>query len=329
MQPNHGAAAGASAAGRPYNAGRMTPFEPPSLRTRLALRRGIVLMCGAVLLFTISSTMVKALGAGYPVSQIVFFRCLLAFLPLYVAIRRTGGWQTLSTRRPGAHVFRVVVGGFALFIGFYALTLMPLADYFAFTYTAPLFATMLSIPILGEQVGIRRWSAVALGFVGVLIMLRPGVQSFDYAALVAIAAAFTYALAIIAVRNLARTESSAATVFYVTRAGLLLAGAVLPFEWRTPSAKEWALLLGLGLVSGVGQILMTDAYRLAPPAVIAPFDYTSMIWALAFGYALFGDFPAPVVIAGAAVVIASGVYIIYRETVRGVERPPLAPTPLK
>ncbi len=307
----------------------MTPHEPPSLRTHLALRRGIILMCGAALLFTISSTMVKGLGDGYPVSQVVFFRCLLAFLPLYIVIRRSGGWQVLSTRRPGAHLFRVVVGGIALFIGFYALTLMPVADYFAFTYAAPLFATMLSIPILGEQVGIRRWTAVAVGFVGVLIMLQPGVKTFAYAEMVAIAAAFTYALAIIAVRNLARTESSAATVFYFTLAGLVLAGAVLPFEWRPPSAKEWALLLGLGLVSGIGQILMTDAYRLAPPAVIAPFDYTSMIWALVFGYLLFNDFPQPVVLVGAAVVIVSGVYIIYRETVRGVTRPPLAPTPLK
>jgi drug/metabolite transporter (DMT)-like permease len=104
---------------------------------------------------------------------------------------------------------------------------------------------------------------------------------------------------------------------------------VLPFEWRTPTLKEWGLLLGIGLMSGVGQILMTEAYRLAPTAVIAPFDYTSMIWALVLGYALFGDFPEPVVLAGAAVVIASGVYIIYRETVRGMARPPIAPTPLK
>jgi drug/metabolite transporter (DMT)-like permease len=307
----------------------MTPHESPSARTHLDLRRGIVLMCGAVVLFTVSSTMVKGLGEGYPVSQMVFFRCLLAFLPLYIAIRRAGGWRVLRTHRPGAHLFRVVVGGFALFIGFYALTLMPLADYFAFTYAAPLFATMLSVPILGEHVGIRRWSAVAFGFAGVLIMLRPGLRSFDAATLFAIAAAATYALAIIAVRNLARTESSASTVFYFTLAGLVLAGAVLPFEWRTPDAKEWALLLGIGVTSGIGQILMTDAYRLAPPSVIAPFDYTSMIWALILGYALFGDFPQPVVLAGAAVVIASGVYIIYRETVRGVERPRVTPTPLK
>jgi len=286
-------------------------------------------MCFAVISFTISSTMVKGLGSGYPVSQIVFFRCLLAFLPLYIVMRRGGGWQLLQTKRPWAHTFRVVVGGFALFIGFYALTLMPLADYFAFTYAAPLFATMLSIPLLGEKVGIRRWTAVLVGFAGVLIMLRPGAQSLDYATLVAIAASFTYALAIVAVRNLARTESSAATVFYFTLAGLVLSAAVLPFEWRTPTLREWALLIGIGLASGFGQILMTDAYRLAPPAVIAPFDYTSMVWALILGYALFGEFPDWPMLAGAVVVIASGVYIIYRETVRGVERAKVVPTPLK
>ncbi len=307
----------------------MTPDEPPSLRTRLDLRRGILLMCAAVVTFTISSTMVKGLGPGYPVSQIVFFRCFLAFLPIFFVMNRAGGWHVLRTRRPGAHLFRVAVGGVALFVGFYALTLMPLADYFAFTYAAPLFATMLAIPILGERVGIRRWTAVGFGFAGVLIMLQPGVKTFAYAEMVAIAAAFTYALAIIAVRNLARTEHSASTVFYFTLAGLVLAGVVLPFEWRTPTMKELGLLLGIGLMSGIGQLLMTDAYRLAPTSVVAPFDYTSMIWALILGYALFGDFPEPIVLAGAAVVIASGVYIIYRETVRGVARPPIAPTQLK
>lgn len=307
----------------------MTPHETPSLRARLDLRRGIVLMCLAVITFTISSTLVKGLGSGYPVSQIVFFRCFLAFLPIFFILYRGGGWQVLRTKRPGAHIFRVAVGGVALFVGFYALTLMPLADFFAFTYAAPLFATMLSIPILGEQVGIRRWSAVAVGFVGVLIMLQPGAKTFAFAEMVAIGAAFTYALAIIAVRNLARTESSAATVFYFTLAGLILSGVILPFEWRTPTLKEWGLLLGIGLMSGIGQILMTDAYRLAPTSVIAPFDYTSMIWALALGYVLFGDFPEPIVLGGAAVVIASGVYILYRETVRGVTRPQITPTQLK
>jgi drug/metabolite transporter (DMT)-like permease len=329
MQPAHGPRAGPNDAPLAYDARRMNPHETPSLRARLDLRRGILLICAATVMFTISSTMVKGLGQGYPVSQIVFFRCFLAFLPIFFVMHRAGGWHVLRTKRPGAHIFRVAVGGVALFVGFYALTLMPLADYFAFTYAAPLFATMLSIPVLGEQVGIRRWTAVAVGFVGVLIMLQPGVKTFAFAEMVAIGAAFTYALAIIAVRNLARTEHSAATVFYFTVAGLILSGVILPFEWRPPTLKEWGLLLGIGLMSGIGQILMTDAYRLAPPAVIAPFDYTSMIWALAFGYVLFGDFPDPIVLGGAAVVIASGVYIIYRETVRGVTRPQIPPTQLK
>jgi drug/metabolite transporter (DMT)-like permease len=329
MQPDHGDGAGTKSPALAYTAGSMSPHAPPPPHSRLDFRRGILLMCAAVVTFTISSTMVKGLGEGYPVSQIVFFRCFLAFLPIFFVLHRAGGWHVLRTKRPGAHFFRVAVGGVALFVGFYALTLMPLADYFAFTYAAPLFATMLSIPILGEQVGFRRWSAVGVGFVGVLIMLQPGVKTFAFAEMVAIVAAFTYALAIIAVRNLARTENSASTVFYFTLAGLILAGAVLPFEWRTPTLREWGLLLGIGLMSGVGQILMTDAYRLAPTSVIAPFDYTSMIWALALGYALFGKFPEPVVLVGAGVVIASGVYILYRETVRGVSRPQITPTQLK
>ncbi len=329
MQPDPDHTVGTIAARAAYNARGMTPFEPPSLRTRLDLRRGILLMCAAVVTFTLSSTMVKGLGEGFPISQIVFFRCFLAFLPIFYVLYRAGGWHVLRTKRPGAHFFRVAVGGVALFVGFYALTLLPLADFFAFTYAAPLFATLLAIPILGEHVGVRRWSAVIVGFAGVLVMVQPGVKTFAYAEMVAIGAAFTYALAIIAVRNLARTEHSASTVFYFTLAGLVLSGVILPFEWRTPTLKEWGLLLGIGLMSGVGQLLMTDAYRLAPTSVVAPFDYTSMIWALILGYALFGDFPTPIVLVGAAIVIASGVYIIYRETVRGVARPPIAPTQLK
>ncbi len=299
----------------------------PSLDRVAALRRGIALMCGAVLLFTVSSTMVKALGQGFPVSEIIFFRCLPAFIPLYFVIRNAGGLSIIRTNRPGAHLFRVLIGGLAMFLGFYTLTLMPLADYFAFTYAAPLFATLLSMPILGEMVGIRRWSAVAVGFIGVLLMVRPSGQSFDVTMLLAITNAFTYALAIIAIRNLGRTEHSATTVFYFTLAGAVLSAVVMPFEWRTPEAGEWALLLGIGLVSGIGQIMMTEAYRFAPPAVIAPFDYTSMIWALIFGYALFNTFPEPLVLAGAMIVMCSGLYILYRETVRGVERPRIKPTP--
>ncbi len=304
--------------------------EPvPFGQRRTLMRRGILHMCAAVALFTLSSTLAKMLGAGFPIAEIVFFRCLIAFVPIYFAIRWAGGWTVLRTDRPGAHLFRVVIGGAALFLGFYTLLMMPLADYFAFTYAAPLFATMLSVPILGEKVGIRRWSAVAVGFAGVLIMLRPGGQSFDTVTLLAVLTAFIYAVAIIAVRNLGRTESSATTVFYYTLAGAIFSAAILPFEWRTPTMREWLLLIGIGLTSGIGQLWMTTAYRLAPPAIVAPFDYTSIIWALILGFVLFDTFPEPLVLVGAAIVIGSGLYIIYRETVRGIRRPSIKPTSLK
>jgi drug/metabolite transporter (DMT)-like permease len=302
--------------------------QMPFGQRRRLVRRGILLMCAAVLLFTLSSTMAKLLGAGFPVSEIVFFRSLLAFVPILFAIRGAGGWSVLRTDRPGAHLLRSAIGGAALFLGFYTLLLMPLADYFAFTYAAPLFATMLSVPLLGEKVGIRRWSAVAVGFAGVLVMLRPDGQDFDAATLLALLTALVFALAIIAVRNL-RTESAATTVFYYTLAGALLSGALLPFEWRTPTGRELLLLLGIGITSGIGQLWMTASYRLAPPAIVAPFDYSSMIWALGLGFALFGTFPDPPMLLGAAIVVASGIYIIYRETVRGIRRPAIKPTPLK
>jgi drug/metabolite transporter (DMT)-like permease len=287
------------------------------------LSHGIALMCAAVLLFTLSSTMVKALPQGFPLSEIVFFRCLPAFLPLLLVMRRTGGWSLLRTTRPGAHLFRVAVGGVALFLGFYTLTLMPLADYIAFTFAAPLFATLLSIPILGERVGVRRWSAVIAGFAGVLLMTQPGAQSLDTVTLLALATAFVIALATVAIRNLGRTEPSVATVFWFTLAGTLISGVMLPFEWRAPLLREWAFLLGIGLTSGIGQLLLAEAYRLAPPAVIAPFDYTALLWSMLLGLVFFGTFPEPIVLAGAALVVGSGIYIVFRETVRGVQ--PSAP----
>ncbi len=150
----------------------MQSLAGPALHAA-AVRRGIALMCAAVLLFTTSATMVKGRGDGFPVSEIVFFRCALAFVPLFFVIRNAGGAAILRTNRPAAHLFRVLIGGIAMFLGFYTLSLMTLADFYAFTYSAPLFATLLSVPILRESVGVRRWSAVAVGFLGVLLMVRP------------------------------------------------------------------------------------------------------------------------------------------------------------
>jgi drug/metabolite transporter (DMT)-like permease len=197
---------------------------------------------------------------------------------------------------------------------------MAFADYLAISFTAPLFGTLLSIPFLGERFGAWRLGAVGLGFAGALLTAGPIAGSLDPMALFALGSAFGYGIAMIAMRKLGSTDKSSATVFYFTVAGALSGLVFVPTQWVTPSPQDLALLMAIGLIGGVAQIFMTEAFRLAPPSVVAPFDYTAMLWALAFGFFVFGTFPGPQVMAGAALICASGLFIIHRETVRGVRR---------
>jgi len=178
----------------------------------------------------------------------------------------------------------------------------------------PLFATALSVPLLGEKVGWRRWTAVIVGFTGILLMVRPGASIFDPANMIALLSAVLYALAVIAMRQLGKTERSTTTTLYFTVACTIVSGAMLPFVWRTPGLLDLIPLVMLGLLGGFGQLLMTLAYRSAPPAIVAPFDYVAMVWATAYGFLLWGDVPTAGALAGAAIVIGSGLYIIHRET---------------
>ncbi len=282
--------------------------------------RGIAYMVIAVGLFTIMDALVKWLGATYPTMQIVFFRSVFAFVPLAIFVMRTGSLASLGTRRPLGHVLRSFIGLAALSSFFYAYAHMPLANVVAIGFAAPLFITALSVPLLGEAVGPRRWGAVAVGFVGVIIMVRPDTGLFDRVALIALAGSVFYALAMIFVRKLSKTETSAAIVFYYSLASSLVAGAFMPVQWVTPRAEDWALLILVGLVGGVAQIFMTNAFRNAPVAVIAPFDYTTMIWAAMLGFFVWGDIPGANVWVGVAIVAGSGIYIVRREAQLGVRR---------
>src|SRR5690606_6233798 len=196
---------------------------------------------------------------------------------------------------------------------FYALTILPLADVTAINFTMPLFVTALSVPLLGETVGWRRWTAVAIGFSGILLMVRPGASILDPAILIAVASAFGYALAVICMRRLGSTERSATTTLYFTLACAVVGGIAAPFAWVPPTPTGWAALILVGLISGTGQLLMTAGYRFAPAAIVAPFDYVSMVWAVVLGFLIWGEVPTVGVLAGAALVIGSGLYILYRE----------------
>jgi len=289
-----------------------------------ATGRGIAFMLLSVALFSGMDGLIKWLGAEYPTLQIVFFRSLFAFVPLSVLLYRSGSLAALKTRSLLGHGLRAMAGLSAMSIFFYAFTQMPLANVIAIGFAAPLFVTALSVPLLGERVGPRRWTAIVLGFVGVLIMVRPDDGVFAPVAWLVLAGTVFYALAMIFVRRLSRTETSIAIVFYFTLACTLASGAVLPFVWVTPDALGWLLLAAVGLIGGLAQLAMTVAFRLAEASVVAPFDYSAMLWTALIGYLFWQEVPGLNIWLGVVVVVASGLYIAQREArlrlPRGVAR---------
>lgn len=276
--------------------------------------RGIALFNLTILLFAVMDSMIKTLSATYPTAQIAFFRAAFALLPLAVAVVHAGGVKVLRTERPWSHVLRAGVSAAAVFCFFKAFGLLPLADVYALSFAAPLFVTALSVPILKETVGWRRWAAVLVGFAGVVVMLRPGAGVLSVAALLPLAGAFFYALTMLYVRHLSKTETNEAIVFYFMATLTVLAGIVMLPAWVTPTPLHLGLLVATGIVGGVAQLTVTQAFRLAAPSLLVPFEYSGMLWAVAFGWFFFGEMPDAWIGAGAAIVIASGLYILHRET---------------
>lgn len=287
---------------------------------------GIAYQLCAALVFTCMASLIKSLGSDYSTAQIVFFRSLPALIPLLFYLPSQGGWSALRTRRPGLQAVRTIAGLASMFCGFYAIAYMTLADYVAISFTAPLFGTLLSIPLLGERVGYQRLAACLVGFSGILIMVGPTGTGIDLPAGLAIASAFLYGVVMVAMRRLGGVDNSAATVFYFTFASACVGGVIMTFDWVAPSPRDLMLLIAVGILGGIGQIFMTQAFRLAPPSVVAPFDYTAMVWALLIGWLAFGSLPTLQSMLGAVVICASGLFILYRETIRGVRKAPVKQT---
>ncbi len=282
---------------------------------------GILFMLAGGVCFALMDTLVKWLSPRFSVMQIVFFRSFFAFLPIGLQIVREGGRAALRTNHLRGHITRALFGFFSLMGFIYAFGRMPLADVVAIGFSAPIFITALSVPLLGESVGIRRWSAVVVGFIGVLVMVRPGSGIFGQLALVVLGATALYGLAMIFIRRLGRTESTGAITFYYTLTCSILGAASLPFVWVTPDVTDAVLLITVGLIGGCGQLLVTAAFRNGPAAVIAPFDYASILYVTVLGYAIWGDLPDRILLLGAAIVVASGIYIVHREGRRAAAKP--------
>ena len=235
----------------------------------------------------------------------------------------------LKTSRPLVHTGRYLLVLGLSFSFFWALSQMKLVDAIAITFAAPIFITALSVPLLKESVGLHRWMAISVGFCGVLVMLRPGIGDFQWASIVVIGSVVFYALLMITTRAYKTTEQTAALMLY-PQLGMSLTGIILvPFFWVTPSLGDLGLFALAGMFGSVGVMCLTHAFRLGPAAVISPFEYSALIWATLIGYLVWGELPDVFTLVGAAIVISSGLYIIYRETVKGgrvrTELPSMSP----
>jgi drug/metabolite transporter (DMT)-like permease len=285
---------------------------------------GIALRVAAMALFAVMSAIIKWCGGhGVPVFQMVFFRSAFAFVPLGLYIWRTTGPRVLITRRPLGHLARASIGIIGMTCSFSAVQHLPLTAATALGFAAPLFMTALSAPVLGETVGPHRWSAVAVGFLGVLIMVRPDPGQMNLiGAGFALGGAVASAGAMVTIREIGKTERGPTIVFYFTLGGVAVGLASLPFGWVLPSPDILALLVVMGLIGGLGQMLMTEALRVAPVGVVAPFDYIQLIWASLIGFGVWGEVPQGATLAGAVVVAASGGYILWREIRQSRAHPP-------
>jgi len=276
---------------------------------------GMAAGVGAHFMFSIMVLLAKLLSANHSVIEIAFYRNLLGSLPFLFVVFALGRREILRLNtKPALVGFRAVLGAISLTVTFLAYSLMPLADTTALLFTSSLFIPILAVIVLKETVGPYRWSAVAIGFVGVIIMVRPTGDVYVFGILVALCAALLHATLQIILRYLGRYESPETISFYFFVVGTLLTAVAMPFVAVTPTLSEIPLLIGVGLSGAAAQWSLSVAYRHAPAAVVSVFNYTSIIWATLFGWMIWNELPLPAVLAGAIVVIASNLLIIWRES---------------
>ena len=252
----------------------------------------------------------KWLLASYSLEQFVFLRSLLGLITFIAISRWYGGLSSLKTSRWGWHLLRTVLACTTMFGFFYGLSKMPLVNALTLAFTAPLIVTALSVPVLGEQVGWRRWAAVVVGFAGVLVVLRPGSGLMTPASIAVLIAAAGYAGLAITARKLAATETTFAMSVYVMGGPLLVSGFALP--------ESWFFFVLAGICSAGAWVGIVGGYRRASPAVLAPFEYTALIGAAIAGYWIWDEVPDRFVVLGGAIIIGSGLYVVYREVGSGV-----------
>jgi len=294
----------------------MTHATPETDPTSRAQAQGVALMLLCTLCFATMDALSKLLIVRYPVSEIMFVRYAFLLLLVLALARRRRLAARLAVRRPWYQVLRALflVADQILFV--LGLAYLALADAHVLVSTTPLMVAALSVPLLGELVGRRRWAAIAVGFLGVVVVLQPEGGLFRPAALFPLGAAVLFAFYQTMTRVVSRTDPQDATLLYTGLVGALAFGLAAPFEWVTPDARSWLYLAALAIVSCVAHISLIKALALAPAALLQPFFYMTLVWAIAVGYAVFDAVPAPTTLAGAAVIAGAGLYTLHRERLR-------------
>jgi drug/metabolite transporter (DMT)-like permease len=293
-------------------------------RARAASRRRAVLMIlGAAAVFSIAGALVKGLGGELPLAQVVLCRNLFAIPALLPLLWRAGGLGALRARRPWLHVFRMVTGLTGMVGAFYGYAVLPFAMVTALGFTMPLFLTLLSVPLLGERVGPRRGAAVLAGFGGVLLMALPGGGGGAQltGVLMVLLGAVGWALSMITIRRMGDAgESNATIVLWFALGATLVSGVASLPVWVAPTPLQWLMLAGTGVVSALAQVMMTEAYRRGEATLLAPFEYSAILWTTGLGVLVWGELPDGWDAAGIAVLVASGLYIWHREVTLGLKR---------
>lgn len=282
---------------------KATPENPQTFR-------GMLMILAAVMMFAIMDSILKYLTRFYPVMTVVWARYVFHTLLVVVVLAPRLGLALVRTARPGAQIVRglLLAGATLLFVS--ALKYMPLAETSAISFLAPLLVTMMAVVVLKEKVELARWVAVVSGFIGVLIIIRPGTGIFTWASLLPLGTAICFASYQILTRRLAGLESPYTSIFYPGLVGMVLFSFSLPYTWSPPqSTGHMALFVAAGILAGMSHLTLIKAYEFAPASRLAPFSYTQLIWATVAGYVAFGDFPDHWSLIGIAVLMASGIYI--------------------
>jgi drug/metabolite transporter (DMT)-like permease len=291
--------------------------------------KGIALMCAAVLCFTGIDTSAKYLNHYMDTLQVVWARYLGAFLIGCLLVNPLLKPELLRTARPWLQLGRSALLLFSTVLNIYALRYLQLDETLSILFATPLLVAALSIPILGESIGPRRWAAIIVGFLGIMIITRPGFGNMHPAALLTVLGTVCYAVYSISTRILSATDSSGTTLFYSSLFGAVVMTAILPFVWSWPVGPlQIAVMVIMGTCGALGHYLLILAHRLAPASILAPFIYTQIVWMVLSGYLVFGDLPTHWTLIGGAVVIASGLYLLYRERKMRGEAGPAASSEL-